>query len=57
MGLFSGLIGNLRMCSPEMFKFYCYLKDHAPHVLLSPEEKKIASGKIDLPTVKLAEFM
>ena len=22
-----------------MFKFYCYLKDHALHVPLSPEEK------------------
>jgi hypothetical protein len=40
-----------------MFKFYCYLKDRAPHVPLSLEENKIASGEIDLPTAKLAEFM
>jgi hypothetical protein len=40
-----------------MFKFYCYLKDHAPPALLSLEEKRIASGEIELTTSKLAEFM
>jgi len=53
----SGLIGNLRSCAPDMFKFFCYLKDRAPHVPLSPEEKKIASGKIKLSSNKLAEIM
>jgi len=40
-----------------MFKFFCYLKDHTPHAPLSPEEKKIASGKIKLSSDKLAEIM
>src|SRR6266581_6408149 len=53
----SGLVGNLRTCSPDMFKFYCYLKDRVPHVPLSPEEKKIASGEIELSSTKLAELM
>jgi len=52
----SGLIGNLRMSSPDAFRFYCYLKDHVLHVLLSPEEKKIASGEIELSSMKLAEL-
>jgi hypothetical protein len=38
-----------------MFKFYCYLKDRTPQVPLSPEERKIASGEIELSSVKLAE--
>jgi hypothetical protein len=40
-----------------MFKFYCYLKDHAPYAPLSLEEKRIASGEIELITSKLAKFM
>jgi hypothetical protein len=40
-----------------MFKFYCYLKDRAPHAPLSLKEKRIASGKIELTTSKLAKFM
>ncbi len=39
-----------------MFKFYCYLKDRPSHVLLSPKERKIASGKIKLSLAKLAEL-
>jgi hypothetical protein len=39
-----------------MFKFYSYLKDHAPQVPLSTEEKKIVSGDIELLSVKLAEI-
>lgn len=39
-----------------MFKFYSYLKDRAPQAPLSPEEKKIASGEIELSSIKLAEF-
>ena len=38
-----------------MFKFYCYLKDRALHVPLSPEEKNIASGEVELSSTKLAE--
>lgn len=40
-----------------MFKFFCYLKDRTPHAPLSPEEKKIISGKIKLSSDKLAEIM
>jgi hypothetical protein len=39
-----------------MFKFYSYLKDRSPQVQLSQEEKKIASGDIELSSAKLAEF-
>lgn len=39
-----------------MFKFYSYLRDRAAHIPLSPEEKGIASGKIELSAAKLAEF-
>ena len=53
----SGLIGNLRTSSPDIFKFYCYLKDRVPHVPLSPEEKGIASGEIELSSAKLAELV
>ena len=55
--ILSGLIGNLRSCSHDMFKFYSYLKDHAPQVSLLTEEKKIASGKIERSSAKLAEIM
>jgi len=44
------------MSSPNVFRFYCYLKDHVPHVLLSPKEKKIASGEIELSSMKLAKL-
>lgn len=53
----SGLIGNLKTCSPDIFTFYSYLKDCAVHVPLSWEEKKIAAGEIELPPSKLAQFM
>jgi len=53
----SGLIGNLRTSSPNVFQFYCYLKDRVPHVPLSPEEKRIASGEIELSSAKLAELV
>jgi len=53
----SGLIRNLRSCAPDMFKFFCYLKAHTPHAPLSPEEKKITSGEIELSSDKLAEIM
>ncbi|KAH9976982.1 hypothetical protein BJV74DRAFT_798626 [Russula compacta] len=33
----NGLIGNLRTCLPDMFKFYSYLKDHALH-----QQEKVA---------------
>jgi hypothetical protein len=39
-----------------MFKFYSYLKDCAVQVPLLTEEKKIASGDIELSSVKLAEI-
>lgn len=39
-----------------MFKFYSYLKDRRPHAPLSPEEKGIATGEIELSSAKLAEF-
>ena len=54
--ILSGLIGNLRTCAPDIFKFYSYLKDRAPQVPLSTEEKKIASGDIELSSAKLAEI-
>jgi len=57
LGYLSGLIGNLRTSSPDIFKFYSYLKDRVPHVLLSPEEKRIASGKIELSSAKLGELV
>ena len=50
----SGLVGNLKTSSPEVFKFYSYLKDHVPPQPLSPEEKRIASGKVELSSTKLA---
>jgi hypothetical protein len=53
----SELIGNLRSCLPDMFKFYSYIKDCAPQVLLLMEEKKIALGDIELSFVKLAKIM
>jgi len=40
-----------------MFKFYCYLKDRPPHVPLSLEEKRIASGEIELTPAKLGKFI
>jgi hypothetical protein len=54
--ILSGLIGNLRSCSLNMFKFYSYLKDCEPQVPLSMEEKKIASGDIEILPVKLAKI-
>ena len=54
--ILSGLTENLRSCSPDMFKFYSYLKDHAPQVPLSTKDKKIASGDIELSSAKLAEI-
>ena len=57
MGYLSGLIGNLRTSSPDIFKFYSYLKDQVPHVPLSPEKKRIALGKIKLSSVKLGKLV
>jgi hypothetical protein len=53
----SGLIGNLRTCLPNMFKFYSYLKDYGPQVLLLTKEKKIASDNIKLSSAKLTKIM
>jgi len=50
----SGLVGNLKTLSPEVFKFYSYLKDCVPPQPLLPEEKHIASGKVELSSMKLA---
>jgi hypothetical protein len=52
-----GLIGNLKTSSPNLFTFYSCLKDHIPQVPLLPEEKSIASGKIELSSKKLAELV
>jgi len=53
----SGLVGNLKTSSLEVFKFYGYLKDHVPQVPLLPEEKRIASSEVELSSAKLAELM
>ena len=53
----SGLTGNLRTSSPDVFRFYSYLKDRVLQVPLSPEEKSIASGKIELSSATLAELV
>ena len=50
----SGLVGNLKTSSPELFKFYSYLKDRVPQVPLSPEEERIASGEVELSSTKFA---
>jgi len=50
----SGLVGNLKTSSPKVFKFYSYLKDCVPPQPLLPEEKCIASGKVELSSTKLA---
>jgi len=50
----SGLVGNLKTSSPEVFKFYSYLKDCVPPQPLLPEEKRIASSKVELSSTKLA---
>jgi len=47
----------VRTSSPDIFKFYSYLKDRVPHVPLSPEEKRITSGEIELSSVKLGELV
>ena len=54
--ILSGLLENLRSCSPNMFKFYSYLKDCTPQVPLSMEKEKIMSDDIELLSVKLAEI-
>jgi hypothetical protein len=52
-----GLIGNLKSCSPSMFRFYSILKTWHPEGHITEEEIDIASGKRPLTAEASAEFL
>ena len=50
------LFNHLKSCSPPLFCFYQYLKDHSPDVLITLEEQAIAGGRAPLTPAKEAEI-
>ena len=53
----TGLIGNLKSCSPSMFRFYSILKSRHPEGRVTQEETDIASGKRPLTAEESAKFL
>jgi len=53
----TGLIGNLKSCSPSMFRFYSILKSRRPEDHITQEEIDVASGKQPLTAEASAEFL
>jgi hypothetical protein len=53
----TGLIGNLKSCSPPMFRLYLILKGRHPEGHVTQEETDIASGKRPLTSEASAEFI
>jgi hypothetical protein len=53
----TGLIGNLKSCSPSMFRLYLILKGRYPEGCITQEETDIASGKRPLTAEASAEFI
>jgi hypothetical protein len=55
----AGLIGNLKSCSPPMFRLYTILKDRQDRKdgTVTQEEIDIASGKTDLDSSMAADFV
>jgi hypothetical protein len=55
----AGLIGNLKSCSPPMFRLYNILKERQDRKdgTISQEEIDIASGKTDLNSSMAADFV
>lgn len=53
----TGLIGNLKSCSPSMFRLYLILKSRDPEGHITQEETDIASGKKPLTTEASVEFL
>jgi len=53
----TGLIGNLKSCSPSMFRFYSILKSWGPDDHITQEEINIASGKQPLTAEASSEFL
>ena len=56
-GVISGLIGNLKSCSPSMFRLYLIIKGRHPEGHVTQEETDIASGKRPLTAEASAEFI
>jgi hypothetical protein len=52
----SGLVGNLKSCSPSMFQFYSILKSR-PEGQITQEEINVASGKRPLTAEASAKFL
>jgi hypothetical protein len=52
----TGLVGNLKSCSPSMFQLYSILKSR-PDGQITEEEIDIASGKRALTAKASAEFL
>lgn len=57
--IFEGLIGNLKTCSPPMFRLYTILKERQDRKdgTITEEEIDIASGKTDLDSSMIADFV
>ena len=53
----TGLVGNLKSCSPSMFRLYSVLKSRRPEGHITQEEIEIASGKKPLTAEASAEFL
>jgi len=53
----TGLVGNLKSCSPSMFHFYSILKSWRPEGHITQEEINVASGKRPLNAEASAEFL
>lgn len=55
----AGLIGNLKSCSPPMFRLYNILKERQDQKdgTISQDEIDIASGKTDLDSLMAADFV
>ena len=53
----TGLIKNLKSCSPSMFRLYLFLKGRHPEGHVTQEETDIASGKRPLTSEASAEFI
>jgi hypothetical protein len=53
----TGLVGNLKSCSPSMFQLYSILKSRHPEGRITLEEIDIASNKRRLTAEASAEFL
>jgi hypothetical protein len=53
----TGLVGNLKSCSPSMFRLYSVLKSRRPEGHITQEEIEIASRKKPLTAEASAEFL